>query len=174
MIMINDPVAGAHYLLNPDEKVAHKMAHGGKNGAALEQKFHGKGPGGQEDKANVTTDALGTQNINGVNAEGTRVTHTIPAGQIGNDQPIKVVFERWYSPELQVVVKSTRTDPRFGTTTYSLTNIQRSEPATSLFSVPSDYTVTEGGPGLRNRLRHFRGGPPAGGTADTPPPPPGF
>jgi hypothetical protein len=57
------------------------------------------------------------------------------------------VFERWYSPDLQVVVKSTRTDPRFGTTTYTLNNVQRTEPAATLFTVPSDYTVQQGGPG---------------------------
>ena len=57
------------------------------------------------------------------------------------------VFERWYSNDLQVVVKSTRTDPRFGTTTYTLNNVQRTEPAATLFTVPSDYTVQQGGPG---------------------------
>lgn len=172
MIMINDPVGGAHYMLNPDEKVAHKMTpHGPRNGEG--KMFKDKGPGKlrrQEDSANFATESLGTQNVNGVNAEGTRITHTIPAGQIGNDQPIRVVFERWYSPELQIVVKSTRTDPRFGTTTYNVTNIQRAEPAAALFTVPSDYTVTEGGPG--KRMRRFHGVPRAGAPADAPAPPP--
>ena len=133
--------------------------------------FKDKGPGklGKgRDSANFTTQSLGTQTVNGVNAEGTLITHTIPAGQIGNAQPITVTFERWYSPELQVVVKSTRNDPRFGTTTYNLTNIQRSEPAAAMFTVPSDYTVTEGGPGgYGKRMRRFHGAP-----ADAPPAPP--
>ena len=177
MIMINDPVAGAHYMLNPEEKVAHKMtSHGPRDGAEPGKMFRENGAARShkhEDAANVTTESLGTQNINGVNAEGTRITHTIPAGQIGNDQPIHVVFERWYSPDLQMVVKSTRTDPRFGTTTYNVSNIQRSEPAAAMFAVPSDYTVKEGGPGGRRRgMRRFHDAPPAGAPADVPPPPP--
>jgi hypothetical protein len=87
--------------------------------------------------------------VNGVSAEGTRVTRTIAVGQIGNDKPIQIVSEKWYSPDLQIVVKSTRTDPQFGTTTYSATNIQKTEPAAALFSVPADYTVTTEAPGGR-------------------------
>jgi hypothetical protein len=86
---------------------------------------------------------LGMQTIEGVSAEGTRTTVTIPAGQIGNDKPIVTETERWYSPELQVTVMTKRTDPRTGTNTYKLTNINRSEPAPALFQVPSDYTVVE-------------------------------
>jgi hypothetical protein len=92
-------------------------------------------------KANTKVEHLGMQTIEGVSAEGTRTTITIPAGQIGNELPIVTVSERWYSPELQVTVMSTRSDPRTGTTTYKLTNINRSEPAPSLFQVPPDYTV---------------------------------
>jgi len=103
---------------------------------------------------------LGTQTISGVTAKGTRYTHTIPAGQIGNEKAIVVVSERWYSDELQMVVKSTRSDPRFGTSTYTVTNIQRTEPAAGLFTVPADYTVQE-------RVRGHRGR----GVVPPPPPP---
>jgi hypothetical protein len=93
---------------------------------------------------NLHREALGKQTIEGVVAEGTRETFTIPAGEIGNEQPIQVVSERWFSPELQTVVLSRHSDPRFGETTFRLTNINRSEPARSLFEVPSDYTIKEG------------------------------
>lgn len=88
-------------------------------------------------------ESLGTQMIEGVQAEGTRTTITIAAGEIGNEQPINIVSERWYSPDLKLVVMSKQSDPRFGETTYKLTNINRSEPSRSLFEVPSDYTVQE-------------------------------
>ncbi|HET6975387.1 MAG TPA: hypothetical protein VFI24_03630 [Pyrinomonadaceae bacterium] len=94
--------------------------------------------------SNEVKEQLGKQNIEGVEAEGTRTTVTIPAGEIGNERPIEIVSERWYSPELQLVVMTRHSDPRFGETTYKLTNINRSEPAKSLFEVPSDYTVKEG------------------------------
>jgi hypothetical protein len=90
-------------------------------------------------------ESLGTQTIEGVQAEGTRTTLTIPAGAIGNDLPIQIVSERWYSPDLHTVVMSKHSDPRMGDTTYKLTNINRSEPAQSLFEAPADYTVAEGG-----------------------------
>ena len=86
---------------------------------------------------------LGTKVVEGVQAEGTRTTMTIPAGQIGNDNPIQIVDEVWRSPDLQVIVHSEHSDPRMGTTVYSLQNISRSDPSPALFQVPSDYTVTD-------------------------------
>lgn len=154
MIVIFDPVAGVHYMLHVDEKIADKMSmrdHGGKPGASgdaenLHQKMQAHEQQAEASGA-VKKESLGTQMVNGVSAEGTRVTHTIAVGEIGNDKPISVVSEHWFSPELQTVVKSSRSDPRFGTTTFSLTNIQKTEPAAALFTVPADYTVKEGGPG---------------------------
>lgn len=96
-------------------------------------------------EADVNRESLGTQTIDGVEAEGTRVTFTIPAGKIGNERPIVTVNEQWYSPELQAVVMSKNSDPRTGETTYRLTNIVRSEPDPALFQVPADYTVRENG-----------------------------
>ncbi len=97
------------------------------------------GPNPNEKKEN-----LGKQIIEGVEAEGTRTIITIPAGEIGNERPIEIVSERWYSPELQLVVMTRHSDPRTGETTYKLTNINRSEPVRSLFEVPPGYTVKEG------------------------------
>lgn len=145
-VMLHDPVAGTAFILHPDTKIADQLPgsrHPGKeNSGALQDKFEARM---QEEIANGTVkkEDLGTQNFNGVPAQGTRYTRTIAAGQIGNDKPISIVNERWYSADLQVVVKSTRNDPRFGSTTYTLTNIQRQEPAATLFAVPSDYTVRQ-------------------------------
>ena len=86
-------------------------------------------------------ESLGRQIIEGVQAEGTRTVMTIPAGQIGNERPIEIVSERWYSPELQTVVMTRNADPRMGETVYKLTGINRAEPPHSLFEIPADYTV---------------------------------
>jgi hypothetical protein len=144
-VLIHDPVAGNAYELRPDTKTATPLpsrAGGQKNPDALQNKFEAHI---QQEIANGTLkkEDLGVQTISGVAAQGTRYTHTIPAGEIGNDKPISVVEERWYSPDLQIVVKSTRTDPRIGTRTYTVTNIQRQEQAASLFAVPADYAVTQ-------------------------------
>jgi hypothetical protein len=91
-----------------------------------------------------STEDLGSQNMEGVFVTGVRTTLTIPAGQIGNEQPISVVTEVWTSPELKTAVYSKRTDPRMGEQIFKLTNISRSEPDASLFIVPPDFKVTEG------------------------------
>jgi len=86
-------------------------------------------------------ESLGQQLVEGVEAEGTRSVSTIPAGAIGNELPIEIVTERWYAPSLQAVVLSIHNDPRFGRTTYRLSNLRLSEPPPSLFEVPPDYTL---------------------------------
>jgi len=168
MVEINDAVAGVHYILDPSRKVAHKMERRGRGKHA---NITTSGPvqipddqtagvaiavqPGPNDKNEVTTTSLGTQTINGVEAQGTRYTRTIPAGQIGNSKPITIVTERWYSPDLQMVVMSKRTDPMNGDSVTQFTDIQRGEPDPTLFQVPSDYTVKAGGPAIR--IRRFKG-----------------
>ena len=90
---------------------------------------------------NTKTEELGTRNIEGVDTEGKRTVTTIEAGAIGNERPIEIVYERWYSKELQLVVQSRHYDPRFGEQSYRLTNINRSEPDPSLFSLPTEYKM---------------------------------
>ncbi len=184
-ILINDPVAGVQYSLDPRSQTAHKMpAITFKPGELFE-----KTPGGytytvrsgmkpmtDEERKKVEElmqksrtaalagtsgvvlekdgvrefdpqrESLGKQMIEGVEAEGSRTTITIAAGKIGNELPINIVSERWYSPELQTVVMTKTVDPRHGENIYRLTNINRSEPARSLFEVPAGYTIKEGGP----------------------------
>lgn len=167
MVSISDPVAGARFLLNNEEKTAHRMNfHPHDAGVAADSATTREGRRqahmAEEEAAGLLKqESLGTQTINGVVAEGTRTTRIIPAGKIGNDKALQIVSERWYSPDLQIVLKSTNTNPWSGTTTYTVTNIQRTEPAATLFTVPSDFTVQTGGPRGRER-----GGRPM------PPPPP--
>jgi len=100
--------------------------------------------GGQvADENPPTTEDLGDQTINGIHAKGTRLTTTIPAGKMGNELPINVVSENWYSPELKATVMSKHTDPWAGQITTQFTNVSTSEPDPSLFTVPSDYKVID-------------------------------
>lgn len=145
--MINDPVAGTHYVLEQDKKIARQLGpHAGKQGRHKHGPWAENGKGVKADDANVTSTSLGSQTINGVSAEGTRTTRTIPAGAIGNEKPIVIIVERWYSSELHTAVKTTRSDPRMGETIMQLTEIKRAEPDASLFQVPADYTIKKGGP----------------------------
>ncbi|HYL84712.1 MAG TPA: hypothetical protein VE263_10800 [Candidatus Angelobacter sp.] len=161
-VFVSDPVAGSNFLLHPENKTAETTGKGfGRMKGAMKEALKNKAQGRfqareQEEIANGTLkkEDLGTQTINGVVAQGTRLTKTIPAGQIGNEKPITIVHETWYSNDLQMVVMSKRSDPWSGETTYSLTNIQRTEPNASLFTVPSDYTVKQGGPRGRGMRRN--------------------
>jgi hypothetical protein len=170
-VVINDPVANANFVLHSETKVAEKMGHPfrGMKGAA---KGVAKGAIGEKWQAreqqeiasgSLKKEDLGTQVIGGVSAQGTRVTRTIPAGQIGNEKPILIVHETWFSNDLQMVVMSKRTNPMGGETTYTLTNIQRTEPAPALFAVPSDFTVQQGGMGKHGMMKFKQ---------EPPPPPP--
>ncbi|MBQ5940717.1 hypothetical protein J8847_11835 [Massilia sp. AB1] len=86
---------------------------------------------------------LGTRDFSGVKAQGQQRSYEIPAGEIGNRNPITVSSETWTSPDLQMLVYHKRSDPRSGEMVYRLEELKREEPAASLFAVPADYTVTE-------------------------------
>lgn len=134
-LAVPPPGAGTRVAVTQNEQFT--IATGGGAGGSS-YVFKKAGPNPNEVKEN-----LGKQMIEGVEAEGTRTTVTIAAGEIGNERPIEIVSERWYSPELQLVVMTRHSDPRSGENTYKLTNINRTEPAKSLFEVPSDYTIKE-------------------------------
>jgi hypothetical protein len=94
-------------------------------------------------KMHVEREPLGSQVMEGVPVRGTRNVSTIPAGSIGNERPIDIVFEQWYSNDLQMTIMSRNSDPRSGERTYRVTNVRRGEPDPTLFQVPGDYTVKE-------------------------------
>jgi hypothetical protein len=83
--------------------------------------------------------------LEGVPVEGRKTTRVIPAGQVGNEQPLTIVSEEWRSADLGVLVYTRHSDPRTGESTYRLINIVRAEPDRSLFMVPPDYEVRETG-----------------------------
>ena len=140
LAFIDDPVAGISNVLNLSSRTATRsimpqpLIAGTRPNPVRRQR---------PDAPNTKIESLGTQIVSGVSAEGTRTTLTIPAGQIGNAQAIQVVSERWYSPELQLVVLQKRSDPRNGDTVYQLSNLSRAEPPSNLFAVPADFQVSD-------------------------------
>jgi hypothetical protein len=94
-----------------------------------------------DEKHDVVKEDLGKRNIEGLECNGTQQTITIPAGEVGNERPISIVTETWYSPAIAAIVQSSTSDPRFGQTTYQLRNVQTSEQQRSLFEPPADYKV---------------------------------
>jgi hypothetical protein len=166
-VFLNDPVAGTRYHLDLEERVAYKLPaapsfsagerHGQPHPHGAHERFVFKRKVGSDAKvvterpASGKTESLGTQVIEGVEAEGTRTRTVIPAGEIGNEREIEIVSERWYSPELQVVVSSRHSDPRLGETSYRLQNLSRGEPDKALFEVPAGFKVSDTPPHKRIR-----------------------
>ncbi len=135
LVFINDFGSRTQYFLDMNNKVARQHGIGGGNPP--------NEPGTPPD---AKTESLGTKTIEGVTVEGTRTTFEIPAGHLGNDKPIQVVTEKWFSQELQMIVYSRHLDPLAGEHVFKLVNIKRSEPSADLFAVPSGFRI-EKGPG---------------------------
>ena len=117
------------------------VAGTGPSGEETNVFFRTTGPG--KDGPAPTTESLGDQTIEGIHATGTRMTTTIPAGQMGNEQPMAVTSERWYSPELKVTVMTKHNDPWAGELKTQFTNVTAGEPDRSLFTVPADYKIVD-------------------------------
>ena len=141
-VRIFDPVAGYSHVLNPQKMTAVSMAIPAPRQGASAAGRRAHDAAQRPNAPQVLKEDLGTQTINGLAAAGTRTTQTIPAGAVGNAQPIQTVREVWISTDLKVPVMIKSSDPRFGTSVTQLTGITQAEPDAALFQVPAGYTVT--------------------------------
>ena len=91
----------------------------------------------------LTRESLGTKYIDEYSVIGTLETMTMAAGTVGNDQPIAMSREFWYSPDLKTTLAVTRKDPRDGTQAVTLTILSRNEPDASIFTVPAEYGIVD-------------------------------
>jgi hypothetical protein len=160
LIVINDPVRQVNYvvdtargtvrrmILSPGLEDARRRAMGEENsyGVLMPTSTAHRRMAEGESAAPMPApkkERLEAQLVEGVMAEGTRITLTIPAGEFDNEQPLEITHEQWYSAELQTVVLMKHNDPRFGETTYRLTNITRAEPAPELFTPPAGLRLLD-------------------------------
>lgn len=137
LTFIFDPVAGFAYTLDPATKTATQRPIHTRTAENTELKGHRP-----SNDPNTVVEELNAETMQGVSVTGTRTTRTIPAGAMGNQNPIVEVSTRYVSPELQLTISSSRTDPRMGVTTMQGSNINRAEPPAALFEIPAGYTVT--------------------------------
>jgi hypothetical protein len=160
MVFINDPTTHTQYIFTPGGEGTKVIRSDGnwkegpqiielrgqreqrikeKTIVALQNAREGQS---KENSEQVKHEDLGTQTIEGVSAQGKRETVTIPAGQIGNERPIEMVTETWFSPELHTMVLRKHSDPRMGDSIYRLTDIKRNEPDAALFQPPPGTKVS--------------------------------
>lgn len=144
-VMIFDPAAGVYYTLNPRDHAALKS-----------EEFHQVVPPSRQTTAaspnptprppappRPTIEDLGAKMMDGIEVSGSRTTTTIPAGAEGNDHPLQIIRETWYSPDLRLTMMDATNDPRKGETVMRVTELSRDEPPADLFRVPADYTIEE-------------------------------
>ena len=165
MVFIIDPVAGFRYQLDSREKVARRSAmpavrpttaqsaaiastpsFGGLIVAGtgkITAPLAAAGNGAPGNTPKTTSESLGSQLIEGVTAEGTRMTTTWAVGSVGNDREIIATSETWFSKQLGVAVLTKNSDPHSGDTTIKLTNISLVEPDPTLFMPPADYEIKD-------------------------------
>jgi hypothetical protein len=160
LVVINDPVGQVEYVVDTARGTLRKMrmspalAEARRQMSGTESSFGVLMPTSTAHRRVAEGDAaqpmpepkrerLETQQIEGVMAEGTRITVTIPAGEFDNEQPFEITHEQWYSPELKMVVLLKHSDPRFGETTFRLTNITRGDPTPDLFAEPQGYRTVD-------------------------------
>jgi len=146
MVTITDPVLHVQYVCTPI-KVCRKMGY--RPSPNMHGPMQGPGPAPvpgrvSEKDRNVTVEDLGTSTISGVEVVGERVTRMIPEGMVGNDRPFASVEERWHSERLDVDVQVKRSDPRAGSHTTTITEVNFGEPDPSYFQIPEGYRVEEG------------------------------
>ncbi len=143
-IFIDDPVSGTAFVLEPDQKTARRISSSREVMLKLERTSNTmanvKLPK-LDEQHDIVQEDLGTKNVQGLPCTGKRQTITIPSGQVGNERPIAIVTETWFSPDIDAVVQSSTNDPRFGQTTYTLQNPQLKDQPNALFVVPADYRV---------------------------------
>jgi hypothetical protein len=170
-IMISDPVSKQIYNLQPSSRIAYKStridlasrrrpsaasasAGGGGNSkdsraSADPAQSSVRGPSSEPANAkeaagqnsDIRKESLGKTMIEGVEAEGTRTIQTKSVGVAGNNIPVEIIDEKWYSPAMKMFILIKHSETNKGETTYRFTNIVRTEPEASLFQVPVDYKV---------------------------------
>jgi hypothetical protein len=151
-VVIFNPVAGFTYTIDVPSKTYYKTPLSGREttysiAVAGNRVSTSSSTGSAPAKVKGSTsgtpveEELPAQLMSGLLARGSRVTVTIPAGTIGNGKDLKVVNERWYSDDMQILLKSSNSDPRFGTTSYELSDLVQAPPDPSLFQVPDSYLL---------------------------------
>ncbi|MGB6746171.1 MAG: lysozyme inhibitor LprI family protein [Terracidiphilus sp.] len=94
-------------------------------------------------KSVLTRESLGTKTIDGLEVQGTRETLTFNPGAFGNDKPVVVTKEIWYSPQLQFNLAVTRDDPRNGTQKFEVTDLKLGDPGPEWFALPDGYRMVQ-------------------------------
>lgn len=135
---ISDPLAHTKYFCRADSHVCTLRAYYSPATEAAEM-LSADGQG----KVILSRQDLGKSDVSGMEVVSTRETRTIEAGIVGNDRPISITKEFWYSPKLALNMLVKRNDPRSGAQTFTVTDLSLGEPDPKYFQVPAGFTVVD-------------------------------
>jgi hypothetical protein len=140
-IQIADPNNHTLYTCSTFKKICDLTQYRPPQSAAFEGEESAAQPSQTKDDSH-TVENLGMKTLLGVDTVGTRQTTTINSG-VGNDRPIQILLEFWHSPRLGFNLLSIRSDPRIGTQTFTITELNAADPDPQLFAVPEGYQVVD-------------------------------
>lgn len=86
---------------------------------------------------------LGVSSTLGEDTHRYKETATLNPGQTGNDQPLVIVREFWYSARLAFNLISTVENPFSGHQEFTVRDLNTAEPDPALFEIPEGYTVAD-------------------------------
>lgn len=144
-VIVYDPVARTQTTWHSPGKVAHvfKMSTSGTEHTCSAMMRDDvsviSGP-----KSKMTSENIGTESIQGVEARGRRYTTTIPTGAAGNDAPLVSTSEVWTALAVGLnglLVRDIRDDPRSGKTARELTSLSQGDPDPTIFQPPEGYEI---------------------------------
>jgi hypothetical protein len=142
IVEVRDPVAGFGYVLDDQNRIAHRFTMGPPPTKKIDVSGRLVTPGAAS-QPHGSTENLGSQSMEGLVVEGVRFTRIYPIGSQDNDRPLTETVEVWTSAELHLEVLAKTTSARNGETVRRLTNINRAEPDPSLFQPPADYAIVD-------------------------------
>jgi len=146
---ISDPVTGYSYYLDTTNRIAHRIALPKPVRFMPSQAMTFSGSPMVFSSSPMAKDVvtssepLGTQILEGIQAQGHRTIMTYPIGSMGNDRPVVTTMENWISPEFNITILSKTSDPRSGESVRALVNISLAEPDPSLFQIPPGYKIVD-------------------------------
>jgi hypothetical protein len=135
---IEDPVAGYYYVVDPINRVAHRVRL-----EVREPKNRPPEPPTPQTPT-ITTEPLGTKTISGVKVVGTKTAKVYPAGsKMGNDAPVTTVSEYWVAPSLDLYLYTKESGPGDTDSISEIKDLSTDEPDPALFKIPDGYKVVD-------------------------------
>ncbi len=142
-IHIYDPETRLNTFLNPYTHIARQRTLPTPPSTEPPANWWLREVGARSTNPNLQAQDLGPSAIDGVEVHVFRRTLTVPAKDSGTDRPVVVTDEVWYCEELHLNLLTKHNDPRTGSLTMTVSQINFNEPAVEFFTIPPEYKLVD-------------------------------